>query len=84
MSFSADQIEQFVDNLIKLREIHSPEEINSMEQFNEFKTKPLYLRFFSKFKSPRSVFIMAFLVTSGITVINDKSIIALFIEIIVK
>jgi len=39
MSFSADQVEQFVDNLIKLRETHSPEEINSMEQFNEFKTK---------------------------------------------
>ena len=39
MSFTANQIEQVVDELIKLRKIHTPDEINSMERFTDFKIK---------------------------------------------
>ena len=39
MSYTADQIEQIVEKISKLKEDHSIEEINSMEEFSDFKTK---------------------------------------------
>jgi hypothetical protein len=39
MSFTADQIEEIVDKLIKLKETHSAEQINALEEYNDFKLK---------------------------------------------
>lgn len=39
MSFTADQIEEIVSKLIKLKETHTSEEINRLEEYNDFKTK---------------------------------------------
>ena len=39
MSYTADQIEEFVERITKLKETSSIESINQMEEFNEFKTK---------------------------------------------
>ena len=38
-SFTADQIEQFVGELTELKKTNTPEQINSMERFNDFKEK---------------------------------------------
>lgn len=39
MSFTADQIEEIVDKLIKLKETHTVDQINALEEYTEFKTK---------------------------------------------
>jgi hypothetical protein len=39
MSFTADQIEQIVGELTKLKETKPVDEINAMECFNDFKVK---------------------------------------------
>jgi hypothetical protein len=39
MSFTADQIEEIVDKLIKLKETHTPEQINALEEYTDFKLK---------------------------------------------
>jgi hypothetical protein len=39
MSFTADQIEEIVEKLSKLKETHSIEEINEMEEYSSFRQK---------------------------------------------
>jgi hypothetical protein len=39
MSYTADKIEEIVDKLIKLKETHTPEQINELEEYTDFKTK---------------------------------------------
>jgi len=39
MSFTADQIEEIVGKLIKLKETHTAEQINALEEYNDFKLK---------------------------------------------
>ena len=39
MSYTADQIEEIVGKICKLKEDHTIEEINSIEEFFDFKTK---------------------------------------------
>jgi len=39
MSFTADQIEQFVVKLETLKQTHTPEQIHEMEEFMDFKAK---------------------------------------------
>ena len=41
MSFTADQIELIVKNLISCKKIHTIDDINKMEEFNDFKLKNL-------------------------------------------
>ena len=39
MSFTADQIEEIVGKLSKLKETHTLEQINELEEYTDFRTK---------------------------------------------